>query len=162
MAPQQTSSAPPKHPPATHPGTSPCCTGVTQQLLACKEDQQKLRQQLQASQHDSMSLQVRLDAAVVSKQEAEGLCLHLHEEVQQLQQELTCMSHSASLCQSQQLELQVICFSPQSSLEFSLNLQGLGMHLQARTPVAQVHASLVFASSNFVRTACIAAERRVF
>ncbi|KAL3151233.1 hypothetical protein ABBQ38_013074 [Trebouxia sp. C0009 RCD-2024] len=84
--------------------------GVKQQLLVCKEDQQKLQQQLQASQHDSSSLQSRLDAAVASKQEAEELCLHLHEEVRQLRRQLTGMSHRASLCQSQQLELQASVF----------------------------------------------------
>lgn len=108
------SSASPAHPfyapqdaPAAHPGQSPCCTGIKQQLVACKEDQQTLQQQLQASQHDSLSLHTRLDAAVASKQEAEELSLHLHEEVRQLQRQLTGMSHSASLCLSQQLELQV-------------------------------------------------------
>ena len=81
-------------------------TDGRQQLLDCQEAQQQLQQQLRASQHDASCLQSSLDVATAAKQEAEALCLQLHEEVGRLQSQVAGMTHSVSLCQSQQLELQ--------------------------------------------------------
>ena len=88
------------------PPTPSYPTDVKQQLLDCQEDKHHLQQQLQVYQHDSSSLQSSLGAATAAKQEAEEVCLQLHEEVGQLRGQMTSMRHSASLCQSQQLELQ--------------------------------------------------------
>ena len=88
------------------PPTPSYSADVKQQLLDCQEDQHHLQQQLQAFQRDSSRLQSNLDAAAAAKQEAEALCLQLHEEVGRLRGQVTSMRHSASLCQSQQLELQ--------------------------------------------------------
>lgn len=139
FAPQHIPAVQPQHRPCCTPWHSlPCCADTKQQLLACKEDQQQLQQQLQASQDDSSSLQARLDAAITAKQEAEGLCLHLREEVRQLQGQLTSMRHSASLCQSQQLELQVN--------QFKLH----ALQLQASTSVNVSYTTLPYTPCNII------------
>lgn len=102
--------------------THSCSTDIKQQLLDCQEDHHHLQQQLQASQHDSSSLQSSLEATAAAKQEAAALCLQLHEEVGRLQDQVTGMRHSSSLCQSQQLELQ-------ASLSYLSMCMGSKLHI---------------------------------
>lgn len=83
------------------------CADVCGQLQDAQHSLQQLQSQLQLAEEEQESLQSRLDGSIKARQEAEALCLHLGEEVRQVQGQLAGTRHSMSLFQSQQLELQV-------------------------------------------------------
>ena len=87
--------------------TQSVCADAHSQLQQAQHSLSQLQQQLQSEQQDSHLLQVRLDAAVRAKQEAQDHSFQLGEEVRQMRGQVQGSQHSMALLQSQQLELQV-------------------------------------------------------